>query len=340
MKVNQIFQESNIAGKLLASKDSSAAKSRKMIPIMWKHDHTVPTTVLAKLGHKPTPDQILDAWSQLMDQTLSRTNYGDLSADGTFDMWLAKCYADGTANYEDISGEGGDALGAWKAMSIRGLLDPSDQDLNRFKSIHAVQRVMRKEKYQGELRRIRNAAQIDKHKKEKIELVLIDDDRFYVAIPFNYGACYTFNNAGGYTANFCTGSSNGLTWFSRYGVDGIIVDVADKTNLNKKEGKWQFHAETDQLVNADQDERWNVRSNDQKFATLFPGLMRRICDAIESKGDEIRSMSTVMMKALGSSSPGYDIPKEVNLIKQTFPISYASGEEAQLPDQQQQGLDI
>ena len=341
MKIDQLFNESDIAGKLIASKNPSDAKSRKMIPVMWKHDRSIPHKVVASLGPKPTPDDILRAWSDLMDATLSLTNYGDLSSDGNFDMWLAKCYADGAAEYEDISGEAGDALGSWKALSLRRLLDPQDQDLNRFKSIHALQRVMRKGKYQTALRKIRDAAEIEKHKREKLELVLIDDDRFYVTIPFNYGACYTFNNAGGYTANFCTGSSSGVGWFRRYGTDGIILDVADKQNLDNKNGKWQLHAETNQLVNADQDERYNHRNNDINFSKLFPGLMRRICASIEAHGDQIREMSAVMMKSLQSGSPGYDIPKEVNDIKRAFPISYASGEEqVQEPNQQQQGLRI
>jgi len=160
-------------------------------------------------------------------------------------------------------------------------------------------------------------------KREKKDLTLIDNDRFLVTIPFDYGSCYVFNNSAGYQAHFCTGSSQGTTWFPRYAPDGIIVSVLDKQNMNNKDGKWQMHAETNQLVNADQDDRGahNLSKNDQKFAELFPGLMKEIADTIQANGAQIIEMSKEL-----TSGKGYDIAKEITALKTKFPLSYVSGQ--------------
>jgi len=306
MKLKQIF-EANVAAKI---KDP---KMIKMIGIAMRHDHTIPKHLIGKLGPKPTDEQIVKLWSDLLDQSLRATDYGDVSADGKFDEWLTRLYVNGQLDYEDVNGEGGDALGAWKALSIRGRLKEKDQDFNRFKSLRQIQNIVRDRDYQNELRRIKDAEVIEKHKREKKEITLIDDDRFLVTVPMNYGSCYTFNNEHGYQASFCTGSSSGLQWFNRYADDGPIVSIFDKQNADDVNGKWQMHAPTNQLNNGNQ----TVRS-DERFSELFPGLMKRIVAAIEQKGEEIKSNST------GIVSGGYDIAQSVADIKRRFPLSYAS----------------
>ena len=59
---------------------------------------------------------------------------------------------------------------------------------------------------------------------------------------------------------------------------------------------------------------------DEKFAELFPGLMKRIVTAVQSNGEEIKKNSTEIM------SGGYDISKAVSDLKNKFPVSYNSGE--------------
>ena len=319
LKRPEVISEANIATKVL--KDP---KQAKMLAIAFRHDHTIPKTLVARLGPKPTDDQIIEAWGKLIDDTLRRNDYGDLSADGKFDEWLTRLYINGQADYEDINGEGGDALGVWKALSKRGLLKPQDQDFNKFTSIKQLQRLANDRSYRDELRRIKDAEKIEKMKREKKDLTLIDNDRFLVTVPFDYGSCYVFNNSMGYQANFCTGSSSGTTWFPRYAPDGMIVSVMDKSNMDNKNGKWQFHAATDQLVNADQDDRGrhNLSLNDKKFADLFPGLMKEIVDAIQTHASEITEMSKDL-----THGRGYDVNKEIEAIKTKFPLSYASGEE-------------
>jgi len=310
MKLGQIILEANIAAKL---KDP---KMIKMLGVAMRHDGTLPKAKVAALGPKPSDDEIVKLWSDLLDMSLRATDYGDLSQDGKFDDWLTRMYINGVADYEDINGEGGDALGAWKALSIRGKLKEKDQDFNKFKNLRQIQAIIQNREYRDELRRIKDAEVIEKHKREKKETTLIDDERYLVTIPYNYGACYNFNNSHGFNASFCTGSSSGATWFNRYADDGPIISVFDKKNADDVNGKWQIHAPTNQINNGNQTVR-----RDEKFAELFPGLMKKIADAVQANGEEIKTNSTEIVKG------GYDISKAVSDLKTKFPLSYASGKE-------------
>lgn len=309
MKLTQIIKEANVAAKI---KDP---KTIKMLGIAMRHDGTLPKNKVAALGPKPDDETILQLWSQLLDASLATTDFGDISQDGKFDEWLTRMYINGVADYEDINGEGGDALGAWKALSIRGKLAEPHQDFNKFKNLRQIQAITQNRDYREELRRIKDSEVIEKHKREKKETNLIDDDRFLVTVPYNYGACYNFNNSHGFNASFCTGSSSGANWFNRYADDGPIISVFDKQNPDDVMGKWQIHAPTNQINNGNQTNR-----KDEKFAELFPGLMKRIADAIQANADELKKNSTEIVAG------GYDAAKAVSDLKNKFPLSYNSGE--------------
>ena len=312
LKQRRPVAEANVAAKI---KDP---KTIKMLGIAMRHDGTLPKSSIAKLGPKPEDESILALWSTMLDKSLSSTDYGDLSQDGKFDEWLTRLYINGAADYEDINGEGGDALGAWKALSIRGKLKPAHQDFNKFKALRQIQQIVRDRDYQSELRKIKDAEVIEKHKREKKEVTLVDNERFLVVMPFNYGACYTFNNSNGYQANFCTGSSSGLSWFERYSPDGPIISIFDKENPDNKDGKWQMHMPTNQLQNGDQDRRGDMRWNDERFAELFPGLMKQIVDGMTANAEDIKTSSQDIVKG------GYDVAAAVADIKKKAPLSYAS----------------
>ncbi len=312
LKQRRPVAEANVAAKI---KDP---KTIKMLGIAMRHDGTLPKSSIAKLGPKPDDESILALWSTMLDKSLSSTDYGDLSQDGKFDEWLTRLYINGAADYEDINGEGGDALGAWKALSTRGKLKPAHQDFNKFKALRQIQQIVRDRDYQQELRRIKDAEVIEKHKREKKEVTLVDNERFLVVIPFNYGACYTFNNSNGYQANFCTGSSSGLTWFQRYAPDGPIISIFDKENPDNKDGKWQMHMPTNQLQNGDQDRRGDMRWNDERFAELFPGLMKQIVDGMTANAEDIKASSQDIVNG------GYDVAAAVADIKKKAPLSYSS----------------
>jgi hypothetical protein len=310
MKLEQVITEVNIAAKL---KDP---KMIKMLGIAMRHDGSIPKNKLAALGVSPTDEQIISLWSELLDDSLRTTDYGDLSQDGKFDDWLTRMYTNGVADYEDINGEGGDALGAWKALSVRGKLKEPHQDFNKFKTLRQIQQIVRSPDYRNELARIKDAEVIEKHKREKKELTLIDDDRFLVTMPFNYGACYTFNNSAGYQASFCTGSSSGLRWFERYAPDGPIISIIDKDNVESVNGKWQMHGPTGQMNNGDQS--LSYRRGDEQFAEMFPGLLKKIVAAVQSNAAEIKDASKDITPG------GYAVEEVVSDIKNKLPASYAS----------------
>jgi hypothetical protein len=310
MKLNQIVLEANVAAKL---KDP---KMVKMLSIAMRHDSSLPKDRVAKLGPKPSDEEIVQLWSDLLDSSLSSTDYGDLSTDGKFDEWLTRMYINGVADYEDINGEGGDALGAWKALSIRGKLAEPHQDFNKFKNLRQIQQIVQSRDYRDELRRIKDAEVVEKHKREKKETTLIDNERFLITLPYNYGACYNFNNAHGYNASFCTGSSSGQRWFERYAPEGPIISIFDKQNQEDENGKWQMHAPTGQMNNGNQSLSYS--RGDQKFAELFPGLMKEIIAAVKSNAEEIKTNSTDIVRG------GYDIDAAIAEIKSKLPASYAS----------------
>ena len=330
MKIDSIIGEEWISEANIADKIIKEPGKAKQLMIAWRHDDTLPPNEIAKLGPKPDEKAVAKEWSSMLEQTLERTNYGDLSRDFKFAEWLSKLFITGAADWEDISGEGGDALGAWHALSQRSLLDTKHQDLNKFKTLRQLQiAVVNNAKYQAELKRIKNAAEIAKMKKDKKDIVLIDDDRFWVAIPFNYGACYVFNNTG-HISNFCTGGSSGMRWFNNYAPDGIMVMIVDKPNIENEDGKWQMHAQTNQLVNSVQDHRYD---GDEYFAKLFPGLMKRIVNAILSNADAIRDQS----RDLANGGNGYNVPIEAGKIKSKYPKAYAS-KEPNAPDEPEVAL--
>lgn len=308
MRLHQIVLEANIGDKI--EKDS---RSKKMIAIAWRHDVSIPRGVKAQLGPKPSDEDIAKKFGEMVDEKLRQTNFGDLSADNKFDNYIIRLYGQGVFDWEEISGEVVDALANWSILSRHNLLTPNDQDFNRFNSLERLTKITND--YSDQLRRLADQEKIEKHKRERKEVVLINDDRFFVAIPFNYGSCYTFNNSEGIQANFCTGGSAGLDWFNMYAPRGPIVMIFDKDNLNNVDGKWQMHAQTNQLVNAHQENRYNTPANDKKFAELFPGLMKRIVASIKNKRNEIVDAS----KNLTHS--GYDIDDCIRDICEKFPKS-------------------
>jgi hypothetical protein len=310
MKMLELITEANVAAKI------TDPKMIKMIGIAMRHDATLPRAMIAQLGPRPTDQDLLKAWSQILDKALSNTMYGNISQDGKFDDWLTRLYTNGVIDYEEIDGEGGDALGAWKALSIRGKLKEQDQDFNRFKSLRQIQTVMQNRDYRSELQRIKDQAEIDRHKREKKEITILDDDRFLAVVPMNYGSCYTFNNAHGFQASFCTGSSSGMRWFERYSKDGPIISVYDKQNSDNVNGKWQIHAPTSQLNNGDQTISYS--RGDRKFAELFPGLMTRIISGLKAHAQEITDSSTEIVRG------GYNVDSAIADIKSHFPLSVAS----------------
>ena len=280
---------------------------------LLSNDPTVPPTVLARMGPNPTEEDLIEFWKKVLDSTLGETTFGDMRHNELFYPWLTRQYLHGHVDYEDVTGEAGDTLGVWKRLSdANTILRKEHQDFNKF-NFWQLQKITNMSGYADHIKRIKNHAEIEKHKASQEYITILDTPRFFVSVLLNYGACYTFNNAQGVRANFCTGSSGGLNWFNRYSKDGVIVAIFDKTNMDHPNGKWQMHAATNQLKNAPQ-----ISRGDTVFATEFPGLMKAITNALQAHAPEIKKASAHL------TSGGYDIPEEIRRIKTKFPQSYAS----------------
>lgn len=326
MKIKQIFE--NQANFDRMAKDP---RTSKLLSITFKQDHTIPPRVLAKLGPKPTDEEIVKEFGHLVNQVLSNTTYGDVSQDGKFDEWITRQYMNGSFEFEDLSGQASDTLGAWKALSKRGLLDEKYQDFNKF-TLGQLQQIVRK--YSNELQRIANQEKLEQAKRGAKGIILIDNDRFTVAIPVNYGACYVFNNAQGVQATFCTGGSSGLDWFKRYADEGPILMVIDKANLDDIKGKWQIHAPTNQIVDSTQRNRYSNPA--AEFGELFPGLMNDITKAMKSKAQEIHDAS----KVVPNNSKGYDVDKAIQQLREKFPAAFTEPADQEKADNGQSRLEI
>jgi len=80
-----------------------------------------------------------------------------------------------------------------------------------------------------------------------------------------------------------------------------------------------MHAPTGQMNNGNQSLSYS--RGDQKFAEMFPGLMKDIIAAMRSKAEEIKQNSTEITRG------GYDVDKAIADIKDKLPYSYAAEKE-------------
>ena len=307
---------------------------KRAIRIALMQDGTLPLNMIAALKRNPSDEDATKFFSDLLDDMLANTQYGNVSGDGKYDMWLTRQYANGLVDYEDMSGEGADSLGLFRALSNRRMLRPEHSDINKFKTLQQLKNVIRN-KYRAEIARCKDEEKLKQLKKTKKDLVLINDENYFVAIPFDYGACYYFNNAVGVSATYCTGSST-TSWFSTYAKDGPIIDVINKKNMNELTGKYQIHAPTRQIKSATQD---SSTSNDRTFAELYPGLLERIGEAMLQNADKINEMSKEIVNDYGNKvlTQGYDVAKAVNQLKNTFPLSWnGKAPDAEEPEQETQ----
>jgi hypothetical protein len=299
--------EANVAAKI---RDENM---QKILLYAVLNDETIPANKLHMLGKKPTPEKAVQFLSQVIDQALENTMYGDISKTNKYDMWLINRYAQGFIDYEDIDGEA-DTLGAFHALGKRNLLRPEDKDINKFDDLQEL-RYEINNKYEQEIANLKDKERLKKIKRNKKDLVLINDGEVFVSIPFNYSACYYFNNGFGINANYCTGSSNGEYWFKNYSQNGVILNIFNIKEPNNDTSKYQIHAATDQIKSASQSHSY---SRDEVFAETYPGLMQRIFAAMKENAVTINEMSKDITPG------GYNVDREIQLLKKKFPLSAAS----------------
>jgi len=278
MKIRQLTEDKSFFDKL-----QSDARQMRLLSIAFSLDKTVPRHIIAKLGPNPEDKDIAKFFAEHFTNSLKDTSYGNIN-DGKFNEWDTRLYGSGGIDFEDLIGQLPDKLGEFKALSVRNILPREFNDINKIRNFNMLKTFLGK--YRNDLEKIQNEAKIEQAKRDQQFITLIDDEKYNVAIPLNYGACYVFNMGQGVRGSFCTGSSNGLNFFKNYSSSGPIITFLDKANMNNENGKWQLHIQSHQLQNAPQN--WNdYYRNGRTFGSLFPGLMRRVIKAIEDKNELI-----------------------------------------------------
>jgi hypothetical protein len=270
--------------KYLISEDKSYFKKvindprmSNLLAIAFKMDSKVPRPIIAKLGPRPTNAEIVELLSEKIPESLRNTTYGNAD-DGKFNEWITRLYSGGGIDYEDLVSRLPDELAGFRALSMRNLLPSEWNDINKFRSHAMLTHFLGK--YSAKLSKIQDEAKVEEAKRDQKYLTLIDNDDFFVGIPLNYGACYVFNMGEGVPANFCTGSSSGLYFFTTYSRSGPIIMIFNKKNQDTPDSKWQLHIETSQLQNAPQ--RYNsVGDSGRRFGEVYPGLMKKIVKKLE-----------------------------------------------------------
>jgi len=310
MKIADInlILEANVAAKVLKNPDMT-----RKLALAFRHDHSLPGNVIAKLGTKPTDEDIVKAWSELLDATLRQNDYMDLSRSGKFDDWLLRQYVNGILDYEDIHGEAGSTLGRWAILSQHRSLEPKDQDFNEFKDLRDLQTAMNNPTYRRALEKFADAALEQKEKRNAQQTIIYEDPRYMINVPYNPGSGYVFNRVTGpIKCTYCTGESSRDHYFASYASRGIIIQIVNKFRTDD-DGKFQLHASTDQANNSKQ------RNNgDRAFADSMPGVMKYVFQGLQQHANEIKEKSKFLTPG------GYDIPLEIERLKSKFPIASAT----------------
>jgi len=318
MKISDITKTKTVETKLVEANVASKIKDpniMRAIRIAVHNDDTIPVNMLHKLGKRPTDEHATKFLSDVIDSALSNTEYGDISKINKYDMWLVRKYVIGAVDYEDIVGEA-DTLALFHVLGRSRVLDAKYSDINRFTDLQHLSRVLNTT-YRQAISQFKDEAKLKQMKKNKKDIVLINDGEIFVSIPLNYGACYFFNNGFGIKASYCTGSSSGETWINKYMPQGLILNVFNIKNPNEDYSKYQIHAPTNQIKSASQAHK---NSKDSMFAKYYPGLMKKIIEAMKEK-------SEIINKASQDIKPGgYDVHREAQLLAEKFPLSYASEE--------------
>jgi hypothetical protein len=308
MKINDIYTtvlvEANVASKI---KDPNIMRS---IRIAVNNDPTIPYNKLGQLGKRPDDQQAVKFLSDVIDAALSNTEFGDIAKTNKYDMWLIKKYMAGAVDYEDIVGEA-DTLAKFHALGKANALKPEHTDINKFRDLQQLSRII-SGNYRNELARLKDEEKLKQMKKDKRDIVLINDGEIFVSIPLNYGACYFFNNGFGVSASYCTGSSSGQHWVNTYMPQGLILNIFNIQSPNEDVSKYQIHAATNQIKSASQS---YTNSTDKIFAAAYPGLLPRIAEELIANAEAINKASQDIKPG------GYDVHEEIKLLKAKFPLS-------------------
>lgn len=245
-------------------------KTLKMMMVHYNHDDTVPASLEAKLGPAPTPEKflevftsdVLDRANQYMGSTVDEAN--------KFYPWLARQYALGTVEIENILARAGETMWGHKVISQRNVIDDKFKDLNAFPNYKALEKFVNK--YSAEIRAAKEAEKIKHLEKDAKYFELLNDDSVRAVIPLNKEAAIVLaRRAGGCFANWCTGTIVN-NYFAHYSSDGpLVVILYNSAPCDKV----QFHVESGQFM-----DKADNRVPLEAWGKKNPGLMAKIQAAV------------------------------------------------------------
>lgn len=302
MKINHILYE-NIIEKELQS-DASLAKK---LTIMWNHDIQDRMTI-AKLGPRPTTEQIVAAWLSMVDRMISKTlaNGDYLKRNPHAMKWLLKQYIIGNVGFSNILFDRQiddviETLNMWCILLAKGVLKENHRDLNKISNLRIFDKLV--DLY--DIRKIRNEVELEYLMRDQLEIVLIDDSEFRVSIPLSFGACRKFNLTG-HHSSFCTGSTNGINYFNKYTSKGPLIMISHKPTISSPKGKVQISPESNERQTSDGSDI-SVKGLEK----LYPGILARIADAMTARADEINSS----IREMNNSSGRYMTSSTVSILR-------------------------
>lgn len=305
MRVNDFLIESDT---LNAIKKQNLMKR---IEIAFDHDKRLPTDILYRLPEKLSTEEINKIVSSKIDEYIRNA---ELPTE--YIPWILGQYINGFADLEDIGGEIVDSLANFNRLKIRGIIKSERQrNISNYKNWDILNRVLKS--YRSELEKIKKEREFEKQKRTAKQIILINDDRFLVQIPMNFGSCWIFNNINGVQAKFCTGSSNGPVYFEQYNRNGPLIQILDKKNPNDDSGKWQLHIPTRQLYDAPQ------HRGSEAFAAKFPGLLKKIAKQLKKHEGEIMAAAQTDPQ-WAKYVKNWDLDAQIRLLPIHFPSAWDS----------------
>jgi len=255
----------------------SDQKLVKMLYIAMKHDNTLPPAVFGLLGINPTSDRVVDIWTKLLNNLNKLQAGGVISPDNKFYGWVTKMYANGGSNWENLISRGKEQIQSYYLLQRRNMLQPKHQDLNTFANLSDLERVMGK--YRDLLKKYQEEEQLKQLTKDAKEIVIVDNESYYVSVPLNYGGSCRLARSVGEFANWCTGTTSSNHYFNHYSKQGPLIVFIDKNN---PDNKYQLHAPSDQFK-----DKKDAEIDRENFAKRYPNAMNDIIAGLQANADKL-----------------------------------------------------
>lgn len=277
MMLNHLFED------VFTDRLKNEPKLVKMLSIAMKHDDTLPSAVFGALGVNPSPERTIEIWAKLLAK-MNNFDGRPLSADGKFYGWVTKIYAAGSVNWENLYSRARDHIDSYYLLQRRNLLKPAHMDLNAFGSYGEFETAMTG--YRGVLKKIKEEERIKNLTKDAKSITILDNDKYVVVVPLNYGASCKFARSEGEFANWCTGTTSSDHYFGHYSRQGPLVIFYAKDDPR---AKYQLHAPSDQFKDI-KDEEINRKAFAQKYPDAMNDIVNGLMQHVAELGQHWKGM--------------------------------------------------